>query len=109
MYKTIEQINGTGVIGILQTNADATVLFPVMFIISIWAIISLGNFYATIRRHNQADFLASLTVGGFVASVIAGLSMIIPNFMPLYVAVIAVIIEIIFAILLFTDKYLKYE
>ena len=107
MYRTLEDLNGTGIVGIFQANAEATIWFPIMIVVSIWAIIGLGSFYASIRRHNRAEFLASLTVGGCVASVIAGILMIIPDVMPLRIVVITIILEIIFVILFFSDKNLK--
>lgn len=108
MYETMSDLNVTGISGLFQMSSEATLLFPIMLIVSIWAIVSLGNFYATIRRHNQAELLASLVVGGFVASIISGLCMLIPNFMPLYIVAIVVILEIVLAILLFADKNLKF-
>jgi len=109
MYNTLESLNATGLVGLLQTNSDATILFPSMIIVAIWAIIAMGSFYATTRRYGQGNFMASLTVGGFIASIIAGIMMIIPNFMPLRVLVITVIIEILCFLVLVGESSLKNE
>jgi len=107
MYKTLSDLNATGLVGVLTTNSDATILFPAMIITSIWIILALGSFYATTRRYSKGDFMASLTVGGFVASIIAGIMLIIPNFMPLRVLVITVILEILCFLLLISQDNMK--
>lgn len=110
-YKTLEQLNSTGIVGILQTNAIAVQsnMFPAMIILAVWMIITIGSFFSNIRRYGKGKLWASITVGGFVASIIAGLFLIIPNFMPLRILVITVILEIISFILLMTDENMKDE
>jgi len=110
MYNTI---NNPGITGILQTivqtptiaSQSLSVIFPSMIILTIWAILSIGSFFATTRRYGTANLLASMVIGGFVASLIGGILLIIPNFMPLTVIVISIVIEIVsFLIFLFKEN-----
>ena len=110
-YETLEQLNATGIVGIFQTNANAVQpnMFPAMIIFAIWAIITIGSFFSNIRRYGKGKLWASVNVGGFVASIVAGLFMIIPNFMPMRILVITVVLEIIAFVVLMTDENLKDE
>ena len=95
-YPTLESYNYSGVTQILYADNGAVHfgLFPALIIISIFAIISLGSYFATTRRYGRGDFLSSLNVGGFVASIISGIMLIIPHFETLRVVVITVLVEI---------------
>lgn len=114
MYDTNNNI--TGIIGLLQqivaspttsNSLSLAIIFPSMTIILIWAILSLGSFFAMTRRYGTSQFMDSLVIGGFVANIIGGLLMIIPNFMPMRVMVISVIIEIIFFLIFISEKNTK--
>jgi hypothetical protein len=105
----MESINGSGIIGMLQVNSSAIPfdIFPALIIILIWSIISFGSFYAVSRRYGQGDFLVSLNVGGFIASIIAGILLIFPNFIQLRTVVVTLLLELLFFIMLITDKNTK--
>jgi hypothetical protein len=108
-YQTLQEMNATGIIGILQTNAQAMPynLFPALIITTIWIVISLGSFYSNVRRLGKGDIWASINAGGFIASIIAGLMLIIPNFMPIRVLVITILLEILCFLGMMTERNLK--
>lgn len=108
-YQTMENLNATGIVGALQTNSAATIAFPSMFLLSVWIIISLGNHFALTRRYGSGDPSASIVIGGFVASIIGGLSMIIPKFMPPLVLSITIIFEIIAFVIFLVNRNLRNE
>lgn len=103
-YQTIEQVNGTGVIGILQTDAQAVPFLPALILFAIFVILALGSYFSNLRRLGRGDLPASFAVAGLVTVVVGILMSLIPNFINSTTLGIAIILEIIFAFWLFLSR-----
>lgn len=100
-YQTIEQVNGTGINGVLQTASTAVPSLPALILTSIFIVIAYVSFFSTQRRTGRGDFWASCAVAGFVAVVIGFVMTLIPNFITNTTLVPAVALEIVFVVILF--------
>ena len=106
VYKTIEQINGTGMTGLLQTVSDAVPIFPGLILLAIWAILTFGMFFSSVRRTGRGDFVACNAVGWFVAMICSIIMSIIPNFITnvtIIPVIIMTIVSFVFLIISNTD------
>jgi len=103
-YATLSDLNATGITGILQTVSNAVPIFPGLIIFAIWSVLTLGMFYISIRRIGRGDFLACLVVGGLVASIVAIMMELIPNFINIETIVVTLFLEILFAVILISSK-----
>jgi hypothetical protein len=103
-YATLESLNATGITGILQTVSDAVPIFPGLIIFAIWSVLTLGMFFISVRRIGRGDFLACLVTGGLVATIVAFMMELIPNFINIQTIVVTVFLEIIFAVALISSK-----
>lgn len=103
-YKTLEQINGTGINGILQTASDAVPILPALILTALFIILSFGSYFSSVRRLGTASLSASFAVAGFVTTIIAFLMSLIPNFINAYTIGVCVILEIVFVMWLFMGK-----
>lgn len=103
-YPTLETINGTGIVGILQTVSEAVPIYPALLLFAIWSILTLGMLFASIRRIGKGDFVACLAVGGFVTTIIAFMMQLIPNFITNATIIPVVVLEIIAVILLLAKQ-----
>jgi len=97
-YQTLEDINGTGIQGIIQTATAAVPIFPGLILGALFIILAFASYFSTQRRFGKADFPASFTVAGFVCVVVALLMSLIPNFITNATLVPVIILEIIFFI-----------
>ena len=103
-YKTLEQINQTGINGILATSSDAVPLLPALILFALFIILSFGAYFSTVRRIGYASMPSVFAVAGFVTTVIAFMMSIIPNFINTLTIGFCVIIEIGFVFWLYLSK-----
>ncbi len=94
-YLTIEDVNGTGIAGLLQTTSSAVPIMPALILFALWSVLTFGMFYANVRRVGRGDFVVCWAVGGFVTVLISFLMQLIPRFITNYTIVPIVVIEII--------------
>lgn len=95
-YRTIEDINQSGLNGILVTTSDAVPILPALILFALFVILSFGSYYSTIRRLGRADFPASFAVAGFVCVIVSILMSLIPNFISTEIVTMTIVLEIIF-------------
>lgn len=112
LYQTLEQINGTGIIGIFQTASASInmgpITLPLLIMMALFIIITFASYFSTQRRYGRGDFPASASVAGFVVCIVGALFSMIPSFMPSNIALnpltYFVVLEIIFAYWLMSSK-----
>jgi hypothetical protein len=95
-YKTIEDINGSGIEGVFQTAAEATNALVPLILAAIFFILAFGSYYIMQRRFGEGDLPACLTVSGLVVVLCALLMSMIPNFINIPTITITIVLEIIF-------------
>lgn len=103
-FLTIEEINGTGIEGVLQTAANASPILVPLILGAIFVILSFGTFFSMSRRFGKADLPACMSVAGFITIIAALLMSMIPNFINPIVVVTCVVIEILCVLWLFISK-----
>jgi hypothetical protein len=98
IYKTLEDINNTGLTGMFQTASSSFDAFPIklpeLILFAIFIILSFVSYNSQIRRRGFGDFVASLSVAGLVMVLIAVFMSFIPNFIATRTIIISIIIEI---------------
>lgn len=108
VYQTLEDINGTGFIGIFQTAAAAfdnfAIKLPELILAAIFLVLAFTSFYSTERRKGRGDLPASFAVAGLVCVVVSILMSMIPNFISTRDIIIAIILEIIFVFWQMTSR-----
>lgn len=112
IYKTLEDVNGTGIIGIFQTSSNAVPFLSSLILFALFIVLTFVSFYSTQRRTGYGDFWASTSVSGLITVIVAVFLSFIPNFMqPLTPTVlvprdliISIIIEIFLVIMLFMSR-----
>jgi len=102
-YKTLEDINGTGIQGILQTASDAVPLLPAMILFSLFIVLSFGSMFYNTRKYGSAKMSSTFAVAGFVTMVVAVMMTLIPNFINTATVVTCIIIEIAFVFWLYSS------
>jgi len=112
IYKTIEEVNGTGIIGIFQTASQAVTILSSLILSALFIILAYVSFYSTQRRTGYGDFCASCAVAGAITVIVAVLFSFIPNFMAPFSSSIlvprdliySIILEIVFVVALFLSR-----
>ena len=80
-YRTLEDINQTGINGILVTASDAVPILPALILGALFIIISFASYFSVQRRIGRGDLPASFAVAGFVTVVVGFIMSLIPNFL----------------------------
>lgn len=100
-YKTLEEINQTGIQGILVTSSNAVPMFPAFILGALFIILTIGSYFATERKIGRGDLFGSMAVAGFVCVIVSFLFSLIPNFQNVYILVSMVIIELILVLVIY--------
>ncbi|KKK89243.1 hypothetical protein LCGC14_2735070 [marine sediment metagenome] len=103
-FKTMEDINGTGIQGIMQTAAEAVPILPGLILGALFIILAFTSYFSAMRRFGKGDLPASASVAGFVTVIVALLFSLIPNFITNVTIVPVIILEILFVIWLYFSK-----
>lgn len=103
-YTTLENLNASSPTDIFQIVSEAVPIFPTMMLSAIFIILTMGSYFVMQRRFGKGDLPACCSVGGLVTVVCAIIMSLIPNFIQTYVVVVAIVLEILFVVWLFTSR-----
>jgi len=103
-YKTIEDLNVTGINGLLVTASEAVDFLPGLLLFAIFIVLAFGSYFATQRRYGKGDLPSSIATAGLVTVVVSILFSLIPGFIHPRIIVITISLEIVFALWLFLSR-----
>lgn len=101
-YQTLSNYNVTGNADqILVYVANNVTIFTPMLLATFWLIITLSTYFGTKKFYGNADFWASLMVGGFLTSFLAMFLTVSQGIISMTVLTTFVALFIVFTIIYF--------
>jgi len=104
VYQTITNQNVTTISGLFIYVSEQVPAFIPIMLLTLFFIVFLGSFYAQKRISGSVNVWASMSVAGYLVTVISVLMNLVPNLIDSYVVLVCVVVTIIATTLLITQE-----
>ena len=89
---------------LFQYVSDVEPIFFPFLLFAVFIIVSLGSYFAQKELTGRGNFLASLSVAGYITTIVAYVLSLIPGVVNVFTIAVCLVVTIIFTLLLILQK-----